>query len=181
MNSLISEAFCHSSKQPSCVDYGRNLFISQIEHTLILFPCCKSIEDKTSSPNFPVDDAKFTYNQVFSFEYMQKNSFPCMSSQPAIHTSVLSKMKKKTTKGPNWFSFWSVRQPASVQAYIKMRHKAAWPVPFLIPPIGFFGFVPVPQGKGLQFEERGEKVQFTYEAERQSSCCCRWLVGRSLE
>lgn len=176
MNSLISEAFCNSSKQPSCVEYGRNLFISQIEHTLIPFPCCKSIEDKTSSPNFPVDDAKFTYNQVFSFEYMQKNSFPCMLSQPFILLSFRRKKNNERSK----LVFLLVSQAASVQAYIKMRHKAAWPVPFLIPPIGF-GFVPVPQGKGLQFEERGEKVQFTYEAERQSSCCCRWLVGRSLE
>lgn len=96
------------------MEYGRNLFISQIEHTLIIFPCCKSIEDKTSSPNFPVDDAKFTYNQVFSFEYMQKNSFPCMSSQPAIHTSVLSKMKKKQQKAQTGFpSGQSGSQPVS--------------------------------------------------------------------
>lgn len=60
----------------------------------------------------------------------------CPASQPFILLSF--RRKKKTTKGPNWFSFWSVRQPASVQAYIKMRHKAAWPVPFLIPPMVFF-------------------------------------------
>lgn len=79
----------------------------------------------------------------------------CPASQPFILLSF--RRRKKTTKGPNWFSFWSVRQPASVQAYIKMRHKAAWPVPFLIPPMVFFWLCACSTREGITIRRKGWK------------------------
>lgn len=97
MNSLISEAFCHSSKQPSCVDYGRNLFISQIEHTLILFPCCKSIEDKTSSPNFPRWWCQI-YIQSSFFIRMYAEELVSLYVQPACQPFILLSFRRRRKK-----------------------------------------------------------------------------------